>query len=1257
MLKCFECSATFAEGSNADCPNLATTVEERYHPDSYYSGASGRWDKWGCCDNKDRDHPGCETEQVTKPGGKHVQCTKKTVMLECKMCSATFPGGSNAECPKGITVGEKYHSGIWNKYNTSYDPDWHCCNNYDEGDPGCKTRQVTKPGGKHTPTPESIQAAERATNKSAGLGYYTDAELEQKAAAATAAANKKAAEAAADELGGHDDAASVADVLDLDVANSGGRSHAQPASVNADADEGSTAIKMWTCLECSATFSKESNAGCSKSMGEEKYHPGSYSYYSSHFGTFWTCCKAGKGDAPGCETRQVAEPGGKHIAGPEETGPSSEGAVQIQMLKCKECSAWYAEGSNEECPKSVVEEKYHTGSWEYYNRYESGSQYGHWWECCNEDNSGCRTRQVINNPAGKHNATPESLQAAAVRAEAAAAELERKRNESSGFGAITDCEATKQRAKNNAAMFGEITDAEVPLIKAAQVAKNKASGFGAITDREVINQRAKNNTAMFGEITDAEVPPIKAAQVAKNKASGFGAITDREAINQRAKNNAAMFGKITDAEIPPIKAAQRAKNNAAMFGEITDAEVPPIKAAQEAANNASGFGAITDFDASIQRAKNNANGCGAITDREATTQRAKNESGGYGNITDAECLAERASNSKTMGLFGSYTNAEVAKFKLVPLERALSTWDFAKFNIESTAAHFNSKLLRLEKNKLALAKLHAQKSGGSTQNEFSPVASRAGGALLKQAWATLVESHSASKKSIPRETHTFLLAVTREYIASCIEAAKVDTELLKTTYSSTRDQHKGMYTSTMETVRLDPSYNMYTTVLEGLTTRVQVRAAAKKPAQRTSDLFDVYTDAAAVQERYVRFMRALSIKTGNGYTTAPNKSPYRASEKIGFAFGPSQWDASMVKDIVRGAQEMPDVAKGLMLFELLIASDPNEATGSLERGWNAMGAHKGYNTFRCALELLEATGHADDISEIEGMSVLTHAAAGDGAKELDVVVPTYVVAGATTGAPSNEELTVLQVQLKEALAVFARSHTDSNERMAKKDAQIERVLAEKDAQISRVQAESRTLLAEKDAQIERAMAEKDAQIERALAEKDAQIARVQTATKALLAEKDAQIERAMAEKDAQIARVHAENKVLITKELEASMGIQLEINALSEKEGNQMRVAIDAADGKVAELDAQIRQLSGDLRMLVTGFEQLQEKVRPKSKAELKAIQKAEKAAKKAAKVGAKVAYAGVDITPGSNAPDATPFEFFQAEFVGATGVGMAHSV
>jgi hypothetical protein len=238
-----------------------------------------------------------------------------------------------------------------------------------------------------------------------------------------------------------------------------------------------------------------------------------------------------------------------------------------------------------------------------------------------------------------------------------------------------------------------------------------------------------------------------------------------------------------------------------------------------------------------------------------------------------------------------------------------------------------------------------------------------------------------------------------------------------------------------------------------------------KAVQRSSDLYDICIDAAAVKGRYVvnlfsvtllsfelrycghqcpldtivtshvticsmrnrrfeSFMISLSTKTGCGYSPVPLKSPYRTSEKIGFASGWDQWDASNVTDMVRGAQEMSSVANGLMLLELLIACDPIEAPMSQKRGWNAkaagvtdeivivgvknrwktpapggwsdslinfafvsdpaqhicevqlvhsdmmrvrklMGAHKGYNRFRCALELLEATEHSDLIAEMK----------------------------------------------------------------------------------------------------------------------------------------------------------------------------------------------------------------------------------------------------------------------------------------------------
>jgi hypothetical protein len=60
-----------------------------------------------------------------------------------------------------------------------------------------------------------------------------------------------------------------------------------------------------------------------------------------------------------------------------------------------------------------------------------------------------------------------------------------------------------------------------------------------------------------------------------------------------------------------------------------------------------------------------------------------------------------------------------------------------------------------------------------------------------------------------------------------------------------------MYTSTMATVRLDPSFDKYAAVLAGLEARVKLRseAASKKVAQRRSVFLELYTDAAAIQGR------------------------------------------------------------------------------------------------------------------------------------------------------------------------------------------------------------------------------------------------------------------------------------------------------------------------------------------------------------------------------------------------------------------------
>ena len=82
-------------------------------------------------------------------------------------------------------------------------------------------------------------------------------------------------------------------------------------------------------------------------------------------------------------------------------------------------------------------------------------------------------------------------------------------------------------------------------------------------------------------------------------------------------------------------------------------------------------------------------------------------------------------------------------------------------------------------------------------------------------------------------------------------------------------------------------------------------------------------------------MNLLASKTGCIFKAATLKGHFRALEKIGLAAGDEQWDASRLKDVVRGAHEMPDTGKGLQLLNLVVACDPSEANESKKRGWNA----------------------------------------------------------------------------------------------------------------------------------------------------------------------------------------------------------------------------------------------------------------------------------------------------------------------------------
>ena len=306
---------------------------------------------------------------------------------------------------------------------------------------------------------------------------------------------------------------------------------------------------------------------------------------------------------------------------------------------------------------------------------------------------------------------------------------------------------------------------------------------------------------------------------------------------------------------------------------------------------------------------------------------------------------------------------------------------------------------------------------------FVRIDMRAGGVLLKQLWGDLDDNTSMPSS----EVWEMLYKLTCAYLDSCITSAYPQTDLLQNTYESTREQHIGMYQSTMFGIKLSPNFAKYSSTISEVDRRVTARNAHQMRTQQSDDLWCVYRDARAIQGRYERFMALLSEKTGCDYTIGKRKNPYRAIEKIGLAL--HQWLASKVKDIVRGAQVMPDIGKGYQLLELMVACDPSEAADSAKRGWYAnaggiteqicivdvknrwvtatsggwsdvlitfyftddptkhvcevqlvhsdmmrvrkkMGAHAGYTMFRCALELLEATDHADLIVENEARSMV-----------------------------------------------------------------------------------------------------------------------------------------------------------------------------------------------------------------------------------------------------------------------------------------------
>ena len=396
------------------------------------------------------------------------------------------------------------------------------------------------------------------------------------------------------------------------------------------------------------------------------------------------------------------------------------------------------------------------------------------------------------------------------------------------------------------------------------------------------------------------------------------------------------------------------------------------------------------------------------------------------------------------------------------------------------------------------------------EHAFVPVSSRPSGMLLKAVWGKL------DREPLHRATHDFVYAISQHYIHGCIEDARRSIDQLKSAYLERRDEHKGMYMSTMASVRRDTNFETYADVLAEVESSVRTRiqgGSGDPPSneQRATDLFGVYTDARDIQPKYEAFMTTLAHKTGCLYTKGKRKNPFRSIEKIGFAPGFEQWGAVKLKDVIRGAQEMPDVGIGSQLLELLLACDPDEATGAKARGWSAasagiteqisivgvknrwrkpttggwsdtlltftfvddpaqhicevqlvhhammrvrkqMGAHKGYGIFRCALELLEATGNDAIIAEIEGAiedPTKTPGAASDATST-----------GSTTRQVGEGDCSALEARLTKAFDAKLSSALEALEQMGAMFNDINAKLAQKDAEISKLQSQLQRVVAE-----------------------------------------------------------------------------------------------------------------------------------------------------------------------------------------------------
>eukprot|EP00299_Pterocystis_sp_00344_P012716 c6140_g1_i2.p1 GENE.c6140_g1_i2~~c6140_g1_i2.p1 ORF type:complete len:246 (+),score=52.39 c6140_g1_i2:495-1232(+) len=227
----------------------------------------------------------------------------------------------------------------------------------------------------------------------------------------------------------------------------------------------------------------------------------------------------------------------------------------------------------------------------------------------------------------------------------------------------------------------------------------------------------------------------------------------------------------------------------------------------------------------------------------------------------------------------------------------------------------------------------------------------------------------------------------------------------------------------MDGVRLQPQFEEFVNRADEIQSKT-----SSTIHKNHKELLPLFRSALTVEPIHRMLLKQLAERTGGKMLLVDLKGMGTCLEKARLPAG-TDWSVSRVCDVVRGGVEFDNMTQTLFFLELLVATDPSFAAQSKERGWDAeavgitqkikillvknrfgkpstggwavcminfsircnpsdddahvcevqlvhanmmlartnMGAHRQYERYRSAVELLAATGHLAKAEEIELM--------------------------------------------------------------------------------------------------------------------------------------------------------------------------------------------------------------------------------------------------------------------------------------------------